>query len=114
MIASVFGGWLGVRFLRSRAFALIADLVLLFASLALAGFFTGVMLGEGFLPLGVVPILFFAAAAIALLIAGIVLGNMLRTANAKPRARSKREEPGQAIVEHPPQPHSYANRFGTR
>ena len=79
MIVSVFGSWLGIKLIRTRAFALFADLVLFFSSIALAGFFIGVMLGEGFLPLGIVPVLLFVATAIALLIMGIVLGNMIRS-----------------------------------
>jgi uncharacterized membrane protein len=89
LIVSVFGGWLGVRLTRTRAFALVVDLTLFFSSLALAAFFVGVMLGEGFLPLSVVPVLLFLFAVIALLIMGSMLGSMVRTAAAKRRARSR-------------------------
>lgn len=114
LIVSVFGGWLGVKLTRTRAFALVADLVLFFSSIALAGFFIGVLLGEEFLPLDLVPLLLFLFAAIALLMMGIVLGDMLRIATAKPRTRFEKDEPpGRAVIEHTPPTRSDARHSGT-
>ena len=112
MIVSVFGSWLGIKFTQTRAFALIVDLGLFFTSIGLAAFFIGVMLGEGFLPIGIVPVLLFGAAVIALLLMGIVLGNMIRSALAKPQRRSNREEPGRAIIEPSRPQRSYARHSG--
>jgi hypothetical protein len=100
MIVSVFGSWLGIKFTQSRAFVLSVDLVLFLASIGLAAFFIGVMLGEGFLPTGAMPVLLFGAAVIALLLMGIVLGNMIRSTVSKPQRRPGHAELKRAIIEH--------------
>lgn len=113
MIVSVFGSWLGIKFTQTRAFAFIVDLALFFASVGLAAFFIGMMLGEEILPMDLVPVLLFGAAVIALLLMGIVLGNMVRSVMAKPQRRFKDEKPGQAIDQHLRQRQAYARHTRT-
>lgn len=88
MIVTMFGGWLAGKMIRTRAFIFFTDIILLFASLALAGFLVGVMLGEGFLPPATAPVLLFVTVGLALLLVGIVLGNMILGAHRNSREQS--------------------------
>jgi len=87
IIVTIFGGWLASRMILSRAFMFFVDLTLFIVSLALAGLLIGIMLGENILPGGMVPVLFFAATGIVLLIVGCLLGSMMRTATSHSRRR---------------------------
>ena len=77
LIVTIFGGWLVGRMVQSRAFVFFTDLLLFLASLVMAGFLVGVMLGENILPAETVPIILLAATGIVLLIGGFALGNMI-------------------------------------
>ncbi|MCL4395936.1 MAG: hypothetical protein M1482_14230 [Chloroflexi bacterium] len=77
LIVTIFGTWLAVKAIQTRAFALAADIVLFLCTTALAGFLVGVLLGEGILTTKAVPFLLSAAVAFVLLLSVILVADML-------------------------------------
>ena len=77
MIVTILGGWLTGSVVKSRPFTLLADLLLVFFSLALAGLLVGIMLGEGILPMETIPILLFVLLGLLISAVAIMLGILL-------------------------------------
>ncbi len=75
MIVTIFGGWLAGKAIKSRAFAVITDLLFLFLVAALIGGLLGVLLGEAFLPASIIPFFLLAMAAAMLFLLGILVGS---------------------------------------
>lgn len=78
MLVAIFGTWLAAKMVWSRVFGFFVDILLLFATLSLAGFLIGVMLGEGILPAQTANVVLIASAGLALVLAGVVLGVLVR------------------------------------
>ncbi len=77
MIVTIMGSWLAGSLIKTRAFTLFTDLILFFCSITLAGLLVGIMLGEGVIPLNIVPILLFVLLGIFIFVIAIMLGNLL-------------------------------------
>lgn len=77
MIVTILGGWLTGSVVKSRPFTMFTDMLLFFSSLALAGLLVGIMLGEGILPLNIVPVLLFVMLGILISVMAIMLGSLL-------------------------------------
>ena len=77
MIVTILGGWLAGSALKSRPFAIFTDILMFFCSVALAGLLVGIMLGEGILPLNIIPILLFLLLGTLIFIVAIMLGTLL-------------------------------------
>ncbi len=77
MIVTILGSWLTGSVAKSRPFAMFADIVLFFCSTALAGLLVGVMLGEGILPLNIVPVLLFVLLGVLIFVLAVMLGSLL-------------------------------------
>jgi hypothetical protein len=68
MIVTILGSWLTGSIAKSRPLTMFTDLLLVFASLAFAGLLVGIMLGEGILPLNIIPILLFGLLGILIFV----------------------------------------------
>ena len=77
MIITILGGWLTGSVVKSRSFTLLADLLLVFFSLTLAGLLVGIMLGEGILPMETIPILLFVLLGLLISAVAIMVGILL-------------------------------------
>lgn len=77
MIVTILGGWLTGSVVKSRPFTMFTDMLLVFFSLALAGLLVGIMLGEGILPLNIIPVLLFVMLGILIFVIAIMLGSLL-------------------------------------
>lgn len=77
MIVTILGGWLTGSVVKSRPFTMFTDILLVFFSLALAGLLVGIMLGEGILPLNIIPVLLFVMLGILIFVIAIMLGSLL-------------------------------------
>lgn len=76
-IVTILGGWLTGSLIKSRAFTMFTDIMLFFGSTALAGLLIGIMLGGGFIPTEIVPVLLSAGVGISILVLAILLGGLL-------------------------------------
>jgi len=63
--------------IESRALTMVAEIMLFFFSMAVTGFFLGALLGWGFIPGDMVPVLLFLTAVLLLFILGVVLASLL-------------------------------------
>ncbi len=77
MIVMILGSWLTGSMIKTHAFTLFIDLVLFFCSITLAGLLVGIMLGEGVIPLNIVPVLLFVLLGIFIFVVAIMLGSLL-------------------------------------
>ena len=77
MIVTILGSWLTGSVVKSRPFTMFTDILLFFCSTALAGLLVGIMLGEGILPLNIVPVLLFVLLGVLIFVVAVMLGSLL-------------------------------------
>jgi hypothetical protein len=110
LIVTIFGTWLAVKAVRTRAFELFADIVLFLCTTAVAGFLVGVLFGEGIVTTQLVPILIYAAVAVIALTGVILFVIILLGSRSRSKVTAGYRERERGIIVSARQPSSYSER----
>jgi len=76
--ARILGGWLGSAITQSRAFAVIADVVMFALGAAAWGLLTTVLIGEGLAPVGALQAILIALLGVLLVVLFVLVEDLIR------------------------------------
>jgi len=78
MIVAIFGSWLALKTIQTRAMSVLTDLLLLFLTAMMIGILVGILVGQGVLPISALSALLIATTGAMLFVLGILVRDMSR------------------------------------